>query len=115
MPTHKKSTSGINMVGKNAPLPAASNVPTTVTQPAASSTRKTPVISKAPRESPKQKSSHQFRSNLSPNPRKGRRSRKRPASHTLMTTVTNETTEFATRKIGDPARSSAPPPPDGAQ
>src|SRR5918999_1577383 len=103
MPTHKKSTSGINMVGKNAPPPAAS------------STRKMPVISKAPRESPKQKSSHQFRSSLSPNPEKGRRSRKRPASHILATTVTNETAEFATRKIGGPAKISVPPPLGGAQ
>src|SRR4028118_769353 len=71
------------MAGKKAPPPAVTNEPVAVTQPAASWSRKIPVISEAPSRSPKPRSDHQARSRRRPNPEKGRPSRERPQTQTL--------------------------------
>src|SRR5215217_5541703 len=113
MPTHTNSTNGARMVGKKeAPPFVACNAPVTATQPAASSTRKTPVISNAPRKSPKPSHHSSFIRN--PNPENGRRSKKRPASHTTKSATTSVTTPPVARKNGDARGFSTAPPPKAA-
>src|ERR671921_369988 len=101
------------MVGKKgASAFVASNAPVTAIQPAASSTKNTPAINSAPRERPKPKSSHHSPSMRNPNPdERGRRSKKRPASHTLKSAATNEATPTDARKTGEAARASIAPSP----
>ena len=58
--------------------------PTGRTQPAASSSKKMAVIKIPPKPIPNQKSFHQPEVILKPKSENGRRSKKRPASHTLV-------------------------------
>src|SRR5829696_1314005 len=74
---------GARMAGKNGAsgLPTTLKVPVTVIQPAASSTRKIPDISRAPKIRPKPRSIHQSRSmGRRPKSENGRRSKKAPSN-----------------------------------
>src|ERR687893_6571 len=99
------------MAGKKAPPSTPTNEPVTLAHPAAIWTRKIPVISNAPRSSPKPRSDHQWRSRRRPNPEKGRPSRDRPQAHTLAVATRAAPAKNRPGRYGDgpaPARGGGP-------
>src|SRR5215210_6897234 len=95
---------------KGAPGKLDSRVPVTVIQPRLSWIRNTPVMSSAPRAIPKKRSSHHPPLRWNPKSAKGRRSSRRPASHTLRRTPAREATLPMTGSAGEPARAEASKP-----
>src|SRR5919107_1668706 len=102
MPTQTNSTKGARMAGKKEWPPfVASKVPVTEIQLADSSVKKIPAINSAPKVSPKPKSNHQHPSIRNPNLENGRRSMRRPASHTLKSAAANDITPVTGTNEGD--------------
>src|SRR5215210_3175340 len=97
---------------KGAPGKLDSRVPVTVIQPRLSWIRNTPVMSSAPRAIPKKRSSHHPPLRWNPKSAKGRRSSRRPASHTLRRTPMREAPLPMSGSAGEPARAEASKPPE---
>src|SRR5215217_4056377 len=110
MPTHRYITIGKRMEGrKETPVPKVSKPPTTSTQPDPSSTKNMVDMSSAPRKIPKSRSSHHPSPRWNPKSEKDRRSRKRPASHTLSMAATRPATPLASGIAGESAMRDRPP------